>query len=358
MAGGPRPGQVTSEQALSLIPYFSCVRLLADQVSSLPVHAFIEIGDKRVRTDLALLDSPAVIGTNVQWVRQLVISLAMRGNAYGLVTLRDEGGYPVAIEWLNPDEVFVDELKPTLPVYYWQGQVVPRENIVHIAWFVLPGKVVGLSPVSAFANSIGVGLQATQYGSSWFEAGGTPPGTFKNTQVEVTGTQARDISESLASAIRGRRPIVYGKDWDYNSLRVSPEESQFIETMKMNATQIAAIFGIPPEMVGGEAGGGLTYNTVEGNGLNLLKFVLRPWLVLIESALSEVLPPSVVVQFNADAVVRADIKTRYQAHALGISSGFLTPNEARAFEDLPPLPGGDELRAPIKLNLNQESPSD
>ncbi|MEH1059391.1 phage portal protein [Micromonospora sp. CPCC 206171] len=348
---------MTEDNALGLVPYFSCVRLLADQVSALPLHAYRETSDgqKLRAANVPVLTQPAAVVPRVQWVRQLVASLAIRGNAYGLVTARDEQGYPLAVEWLNPDEVFCDESKPTLPQYYWQGQPVPRENIVHIPWFVLPGKVRGLSPIATFANTIGVGLAATQYGASWFENGGTPPGVFKNKEKTFTPQQAQDVSESLSVAIRGRKPIVHGSDWDYTALKVSPEESQFIQTKKMNATEIAAIFGIPPEMVGGEAGGTLTYNTVEGNGINLLKIALNPILVLIESYLSELLPDGMVAQFNVDAVVRADIKTRYESHQIGINAGFLTPNEARALEDLPPLPGGDELR-PLTNTTPQSSP--
>lgn len=345
IAGGPRASQVTTDNALGLVPYFSCVRLLSDQVSSLPLHAYRETGGQKVRVPgVSVLTAPAAAVPRVQWVRQLVNSLAIRGNAYGLVTLRDEQGYPVAVEWLNPDEVFVDESKPTLPLYYWQGVPVPRENIVHIAWFVQPGKVVGLSPIATFANTIGVGIHATQYGASWFENGGTPPGVFKNKEKTFTPQQAQDVSESLHAAIRGRKPIVHGSDWDYTALKVSPEESQFIETKKLNATEIASIFGIPPEMVGGEAGGSLTYNTVEGNGINLFRIALNPLLTLIEEHLSALLPDGMVAEFNADAIQRADRKSRYEAHAIGINAGFVTPNEVRALEDLPPIEGGDELR--------------
>lgn len=353
ISGGPRPSEVSAERALALIPFFACVRLLAEQVSSLPLQAYRRDSDVRTRiTDPPLLRAPSARGTTVTWLRQLVISLAMRGNAYGLVTSRDGFGFVTGLEWLHPDEVHVDESRPTLPRYYWLGNEVPREQIVHIAWFVQPGRVRGLSPVSAFARSIGVGLQATDYGASWFENGGTPPGTFKNTQKVINQEQAAIISDRLVSAIRRRRPIVYGADWDFTALQVSPEESQFIETMRMNATQIAAIFGIPPEMVGGESGGSLTYNNPEMNGLAFLKFTLRPWLVLIESELSALLPERQYVQFNPDAVVRADLKTRYEAHKIGLDSGFLTVNEVRALEELAPLPGGNTPRSPQPLSNN------
>lgn len=347
LSGGPlHPSQVSNRRALSLIPYFACVRVLAEQVSSLPLQAFRKDGDVRKRiTDPQLLQHPAAIGTNVRWLRQVVISLASRGNAYGLIISRDGFQFPTMIEWLCPDDVHVDETMPTMPKYYFRGQFVPRENIVHIAWFVEPGRVKGLSPVAAFAASIGVGLQTTDYGLSWFENGGTPPATFKNTAKMLEPREAEIISDRLLSFIRRRRPIVHGKDWEFTGLKVTPEESQFIETMKINATQMAAIFGVPAEMVGGETGGSLTYNTPALNGDALLKMVLRPWLILIESEITALLPDRQYVLFNADAVVRADLKTRYEAYQIALTPGtaFMTPNEVRALEDLEPVAGGDTL---------------
>ncbi len=47
--------------------------------------------------------------------------------------------------------------------------------------------------------------------------------------------------------------------------------------------------------------------------------------------------------------MRADLQTRYAAHASGIASGFLTRNEARQMENLPTLPGLDEPLSPLNM---------
>jgi hypothetical protein len=62
-----------------------------------------------------------------------------------------------------------------------------------------------------------------------------------------------------------------------------------------------------------------------------------PYLIPIEDALSTLVPRAQRVKFNVDGLLRSDLSTRYAAHAVGIGSGFLTVDEARAYEDLPPL---------------------
>lgn len=341
-AGGPRASVVSSDRAISLIPLFACVRILADGVASLPLQTFKHFGERRERQTFVpdLLWQPAARDNLFEWLHKCVVSMALRGNAYGLIVNRDQFGFPTQIEWLHPDQVYVDECRPTMPIYYWLGQVVPTEDILHIPWVVMPGKVVGLSPIAAFAASIGVGLSATEYGRSWFDNGGTPPAVFKNTAKIVNPAESEEISDRLATRMRSRKPLVHGNDWTFTPMQVNPEESQFIETMKLNATQIAAIFGIPPEDVGGEPGGSLTYATVELNQIKLATQTLRPWLVRLETAFSLLMPVRTYVKFNIDAMIRTDLKTRYEAHQIAINSGWRNVDETRAIEDQAPLPNG------------------
>ncbi|MFJ8163821.1 phage portal protein [Streptomyces sp. NPDC096136] len=340
--GSSSASSASAARALQLIPLFACVRILADSIASLPLQTYRKNGASREMLTFvpSLLFQPAARDNLFEWLHKAVVSLALRGNAYGLVTAWDDFGFPTSIEWLNPDDVWVDEGKPTMPIYYWKGVEVPREQIVHIPWVVMPGKVVGLSPVAYFAHTIGVGLSATEYGLSWFDNGGTPPWTMKNGAKALNPDEADEISDRLAARVRARKPLVFGSDWDFEALKVSPEESQFIQTMRLNASQIAAIYGVPPEMVGGDSGGSMTYANVEQNANAFVAFTLRPWLSRLEAKLSALMPGREFVRFNVDSMVRVDLMTRYQAHSVALRDGWRNRDEVRAIEDLPPLPAG------------------
>ncbi|MEU0369099.1 phage portal protein [Streptomyces sp. NPDC006283] len=359
-SGGSLTNFASPERALALIPLFACVRILADSIASLPVQTYRKNGASREMLTFvpSLLFQPAARDNLFEWLHKLVVSMALRGNAYGLITARDDFGFPTSIEWLNPDDVWVDESRPTLPVFYWQGQEVPREQIVHIPWVVLPGQVVGLSPVQHFARTIGVGLSATEYGLSWFDNGGTPPWTLKNGSKALSPDEADEISDRLSARVRARKPLVYGSDWDFAALQVNPEESQFIETMRLNASQIAAIYGVPPEKVGGDTGGSMTYSTVELNRIDFADTTLLPWLVRIESKLSALMPGREFVRFNVDATIRTDTLSRYQAHAIALTNGWRNRDEIRALEDLPPLPDGQgRTYMPVALLAADPAPA-
>lgn len=362
--GGIRTSStVSAEQALGLVPVFAAVRLLASQVASLPLQAYRKAGDTRMRIGApSLFVQPSVQGTLYDWLHRCVTSLALRGNAYGLITQRDRNQYPTMIEWLHPDDVRCDDQAPSgpgsfaNPTWYWQGRYVPSEDLVHIAWFTVPGRVQGLSPIGACAATIGTGISAQNYTSDWFDNGAVPPGEFKNSQKTVNQDEADIISARLTAAIRRRKPLVYGNDWEYKPISVSAHEARFIETLKMTATQVAAIYGIPPEMIGGEAGGPLTYNTVEQNSLNFLKFTLRPWLELLEAAFYPLTPKPQYVKFNIDGLLRSDLTTRMASYQISRNIGLNSVNEIRALEDEQPIPGGDDY-TPLEVLAKQQAPA-
>jgi HK97 family phage portal protein len=304
-----------------------------------------------------LFDKLVTAGELVPWLHRCVTSLGLRGNAYGLITSRDGFGFPTAIEWLDPGLVITDD-RPGMTGWLYNGRELDKSQVVHIPLFAMPGQRVGLSPVASFAKTLGVGLQAQTYASDWFAAGGRPPGEFQNQEKTVSQDEAEQIKARLVSAIRTHTPLVYGVDWKYNAISVPPEEAQFIETMKMTTNQIAAIYGIPPEMIGGESGSSMTYANVEQQQINFVMFTLRPWLVILESVFSALLPDRQYVRFNVDALIRADLKTRWEVNQIRVNLGESNIDEIRAQEDKDPLPDGQgETYGPKVAPTPQQSPA-
>jgi HK97 family phage portal protein len=343
VAGGPKPSQVTVENAASLVPVFACTRILADNIASFPIEAFrVSQGELTPQKFIPpLFYAPSARDDKFVWMHKCVVSLCLRGNAYGLVVERDKLGFPSMVEWLFPDDVFVDESSPVNPVYYWQGKPQNTSDIVHIPWITMPGRVVGMSPIRYFASTLGVGLAATQYGQRWFDSGGAPPSVLKNTQKTVNPDEAKEIRKRAVQSIRSGEPLVTGNDWDFTAIQVNAEESQFLATMKLNATQIAAIYGVPPTMVSGEAGGSMTYANVEQEANNLITLTFRPWLVRLETAFSALLANAEAVRFNVDSMIRTSTIDRYTAYNLALAGGWVNVDWVRSKENLPPLPNGE-----------------
>lgn len=326
-------------RALQLVPVFAATRLLADSIASLPLQQYRRSAEGRQPMELSsLFASPSQHGTTYEWVQRCVSSLTLRGNAYGYVTAVGASGYPTQVEWLHPDGVSVgDDSTMVAPRWFVMGR--PVDSLIHIPGHVLPGKVLGLSPIKAFAMTTDTGLFSQAFGRDWFANGKTPSAVL-STDQPLTESQAEVMKARFMTSSKDREPIVLGAGLAYKPLMVPPEESQFLQTMKATTNQIASIYGIPPEMIGGESGGSLTYANVEQQAINFVAYTLRPYVTKLEATLSALLPRPQFVRFNVDSIIRADLKSRYEAHHYALTDGWKSRDEVRLLEDLPPIPDG------------------
>jgi hypothetical protein len=109
--------------------------------------------------------------------------------------------------------------------------------------------------------------------------------------------------------------------------------------MRMNATHMASVYGLPPDRVGGTRGDSLTYSTQEQGTLQIIES-LRPWMVRLEYAFFALFPKNRYVRFDSDALLKTDLKTRTDIYQVQRNIGLRTVDELRDLEDLEPLPGG------------------
>jgi HK97 family phage portal protein len=242
---------------------------------------------------------------------------------------------------VNPDLMSVTVQPDGSITYRFRGQEVDPSDLWHVRAFVYPGNPLGLSPISYAAETVGLSLAVQRFGRQFFSQGATPTGI-----LSTGGPMSRDnvdfTKEMLTRATRGKREplIVSGGEVKWQSLSINPNESQFIDSRKLGVAEIARTFGVPPEMIGGEAGNSLTYANTTQRSLEFVRYSLSPWMTRLEKAISTLLPRGQTVKFNPNSLLRGTTLERYQAHQIALASGWLTVDEVRALEDLGPMPAG------------------
>lgn len=335
---GSGADQVRMTDPLALVPLFAAHRVIIDAVSTTPLHAYRQTPDgvtEKASTQPALLTKPPV-GTPAYWKAQCVASLLYDGNAFGLVTSRGTDGWPTGLIWLDPRHVAIED-EGGLPLYLLDRRPMDPADVVHVPWIPQLGSWRGLNPIAAFRATFETGHHAQLTARDWFANGAIPSGHMKNTQLQLDPAQTEELKARFKASVTGREVLLTGNDWEYSTIGIPADQAQFIESLKLTATQIASIYGVPPEEIGGETGSSLTYKTLEQGELRFNGRVKAPWCVRIEEALSKIMPRPVYAKFNLDATVRVDLLTRSQSHEINIRTGVETLDEARRLEDRRPL---------------------
>jgi HK97 family phage portal protein len=336
---------VSPERAAHLAPVFAAIRHIVDFVSTLPLDAY-RLGDDGVRTEISLphlFSSQNDLGRAGvgQWFGQAAYGVVTQGNAVGWTVETDGFGFPKVVSWLSNDAWSFDEMSKQ---WYVAGEPVPASRIVHIPWIVPTGKTLGLSPIEHFASIVRAGLSAQEY-ADVRRGGGLPPAVLKNSQKVLSPDSAATIQSRAVASFASGKPFVTGSDWDLSLMTIPPNHAQFIETLKLTANQIAAIYGVDPREIGGEATESLTYSTDESRSLNRANN-MRPYIVRLENAFNRLLPERQYIKLNVDATIRTDIKTRTEVVGAQLADGRLNLNEARSLDDRGPVPGGQFHNGP------------
>lgn len=335
-AGPAGLGRDTIDAGLRVSAVWACVRLLADSVSMMPYGAFTMSNGIRVPvSDPQLLRTPSADASPSDWVYMVMVSLLLRGNAYGHIAKRDFSGYPTQIELWSPDLVRTTVEAGKL-IYHVGTERFPALDVWHVRAFRMPGLSVGLSPISYAATTVSTDAAIGEFAFGWFRDGAHPSAVLE-TEQPVNQTQASTIKDRFLAAARGREPMVLGAGVKYRPIQVAPNESQFLDAQKYGVAQIARVFGVPPEMIAAEAGNSMTYSNVEQRSIDFLTYSVQPWLTRLESAMSQLMPGSKHVRFDTSVLLRTDLETRVKAGAIAIASKQMVPDEVRAWHDLPPL---------------------
>ena len=337
--GGPLMGS-SQKEALRLVPLFGATDLIASSISMLPMTGYEVVNGERRKMvpQPSLCWTPHVnpLFTRGEWLHQFAVSFLLRGNAFGLITQLDDRFRPSKVLWLHPDHVRVDESTST-PGYYYHDKPLSMDTLLHIPWYPAPGTVVGLDPINQFRLQMETGMSAAKFGNNWFRRGASPSGHLKHLEATLTERETDIVKRRFRAAVDGNDFFVTGKDWEWNSISVTAEQSQFLQTIKANANTFATIFHVNPEDIGGEAGSSLTYATVELNQIKFHSRATQPLYTRLENHLARIMPPFEYIKFNPDALIRTDSKTRAEVHEINLRTGMETQPEGRALEDRAPL---------------------
>lgn len=360
---------VTEETALRLSTVYACVRVLAETVAQVPCPLYRrrDDGGKDKAVDHPLYGlinrRPNKNLTAFAWREMMQAHLGLRGNALNQKIYNGRGDVVELIP-MHPDRVQYREAGGELRYHYTDKEnklhILLPEEVLHLKSMTRDGRV-GMNPMEAARESVGLGLAAQEYGATFYRNGAQMPGWIEF-EGKFKDREAREkFRESWQAAQTNRNRFktpVLDAGFKYHEVGIKHSDAQFIETRKYQDNDIARIYRMQPHMVG--ILDRSTNNNIEKQSLEFVVYTMSPWFVRWEQSLSMALldeseQEEYFFEFMFESLLRGDIKTRYEAYAAGIDHGFLTRNEVRKRENLDPIPGLDEPLEPLNMGRAGES---
>ena len=357
---------VNERTAMQTTAVYSCVRILAEAVASLPLHIYqyTDKGKERVADHplySILHDEPNEEMTSFVFRETLMSHLLIWGNAYAQI-IRDGAGRVLGLYPLLPNKMQVDRADNGEIIYIYSrdseenpnfntyGQIYLRQQeVLHIPGLGFDG-LVGYSPIAMAKNAVGMTQACEEYGASFFANGANPGGVLEHPGVLKDPGKVRESWNAVYRGTNNAHKIaVLEEGMKYQQIGIPPEEAQFLETRKFQINEIARLYRIPPHMVGDLEKS--SFSNIEQQSLEFVKYTLNPWVIRWEQSLQKglLLPEEkkeYFIKLNVDGLLRGDYQSRMTGYATARQNGWMSANDIRELEDLNPIPeeeGGKTL---------------
>ncbi|CAM3307517.1 phage portal protein [Halomonas lysinitropha] len=361
---------VNTETALAVGALRACVTLLAESVAQLPCELYRrdDNGGRARAVDHPLYDlihsQPNRKDTSFEYYEQGMGALTLEGNEFSLID-RDGAGYPRELIPVHPKKVRVLKGPDGMPYYQLlehADEIVPMRMMHHVKAFSIDG-FVGLSPIATNADAIGLALATEQHAAAVFQRGTTMSGVIQRPQAATPIQDQAKVDrllEKFAERHSGLRNMfsvaLLQEGMEYKQLAMDNEKAQLLESRNFGVIEVCRLYKVPPHMI--QQLDKATFNNIEHQGLQYVIYTLLPWIKRKEAAMMRdlLLPEerkNLYIEFNVGGLLRGDQKSRYEAYALGRQWGWLSVNDIRRLENMPPIAGGEKYLTPMNMTDSQ-----
>lgn len=348
--------------------YFSnawraCALAKARPLASLPVHVY-QRGRDGVRTEAtawAARDLSRILRgrwnpfmTAIEGFRWLDMTKDIRGNAFVRVEWR--GARPVAL-WPLASDPDVQRTAGGNPVFEYGGDAFTpagRYMAWEMVWVKSPiissDDYKGMSLARLAAEELHMSIELEKFYRHMLNGEGNFPGwletdkPLKQQEFDAVKNQLEDGKGLVnAGAIR-----IFDNGLTYHSTNQSMVDLSLIDQERWILQQLCRTLSVPPQEVSDLSNA--TYSNIEQGALNFANKTLVPECAEIERAFTDVLAyanlTDCYVQFDMNGLLRGSYRDRMEGYRIGVLTGFLSPNDVRAKEDMAPYEGGDMFLRP------------
>ena len=339
---------------------YACVRAISEKVSTLELTLNQRMTDGTTEpvTEHPVLDLLRDVNPFMTWRDLLVTTqsyLELEGTAPWWVYRPKAGGPPEAIWPIRPDHVSVipDPVKVLAGFVYKLGNQtikIDPENMVLIKEFNPKELFKGLGTTYAAASAINADNYARDWNRDFFKNGARVDGIIYK-DGNMTQAEYKEIKDKWRDQYQGlgksHRTAVLGGGLKYEAMGMSQADMDFVNLRTFSRDEILALYRVPKTVLG-VTDGTATRATAETTEYVFMKETIKPKMQKLVEILNEYILPMYGIDtdemfFTFTDPVPQNQELALQKYANGLVNGWMSPNEVRSLEGLPPVENGDAV---------------
>lgn len=358
------------------------VSFLADSIAQLPLKVYRRDGEndrQRDRDSIAakLLWKPNPDQTAYEFINALAVEFFLMGcsTIWILPDADSDSDHQLRLiprEWIINTEKQTNFAPDKLRITAGTGSYIdiPRNEFVQFRMYS-PGNPGGYqSPIAALRQTLYEQIQADKFRTEIYRSSGrfnayiTRPKDVAPWDDETKRKWLTAFREGWGAdgENSGKMPLLEDgmeiKPYAFNA-----KEAQYAETKQLSREDVAAAYHINPSLIWHTTT--QTYASAKDNARALYADCLGPTLQMIQQRINSFLlpmigaDPNTYVEFDLTEKLKGSFEERASIMQSAVGGPWMTRNEARADNNLPPVEGGDDLIVPLNvIEGGQASPQD
>lgn len=340
-------------QSMRLSAVYAATNMISNSCALIPMKVLSTKGGRRKEVENHSLNmilnlSPNSKHNHFNFFKLLIESVILKGNGYAYIE-RDGNLNVKALHLINPD--FVNPVITDDGIKYLvngMDKAIDAINMIHL-YQHLDDTFRGISTIKYADMALSGAYNAEKHSDNFFKSGAGLMGVLKSS-APMTNEQKKQVAESWSASIKntlGGGVAILPQGLDFQSISVSPEDSQLLDVRKYNVIEIARFFNISPVKLFDYSN--VSYSTLEQTSMSYLQDTILPFTQLMEDEFNRKLfKPSEVgkysIDFDYSVLVQTDKTSEAEYYNKLLTNGILSVNDVRAklgYEPIPAEEGGD-----------------
>ena len=340
-------------QSMRLSAVYAATNMISNSCALIPMKVLCTKGGRRKEVENHSLNmilnlSPNSKHNHFNFFKLLIEIVILKGNGYAYIE-RDVNLNVKALHLINPD--FVNPVITDDGIKYLvngMDKAIDAINMIHL-YQHLDDTFRGISTIKYADMALSGAYNAEKHSDNFFKSGAGLMGVLKSS-APMTNEQKKQVAESWSASIKntlGGGVAILPQGLDFQSISVSPEDSQLLDVRKYNVIEIARFFNISPVKLFDYSN--VSYSTLEQTSMSYLQDTILPFTQLMEDEFNRKLfKPSEVgkysIDFDYSVLVQTDKTSEAEYYNKLLTNGILSVNDVRAklgYEPIPAEEGGD-----------------